>query len=154
MPELQGGLIAQGLHVAIVVARFNQFITERLLQGAQDAFVRHGGAEGDLDIVRVPGAFELPLAVQRLASGGRYQAVVALAAVVRGATPHFDYVSSAATTGLAQTMRETGVPVGFGVLTTDSVEQAIDRAGAKAGNKGCEAMLTAIEMANLLKVLD
>lgn len=154
MFELQGNLIAQGLRVAVVVARFNEFVTERLLDGAKDAFRRHGGAEADLTVVRVPGAFELPLAVQRLAAGKRFDAVVALAAVVRGATPHFDFVSSAATTGLAHAMRDSGVPVGFGVLTTDTVEQAIDRAGAKAGNKGCEAMLTAIEMANLLKVLD
>jgi 6,7-dimethyl-8-ribityllumazine synthase len=154
MPEMQGSLIATGLKVAIVVARFNQFITERLLQGALDTYLRHGGAEADVQVVRVPGAFELPLAVRRMAQGGRYGAVVALAAVVRGATPHFEYVSSAATTGLASVMRETGVPVGFGVLTCDTVEQAIDRAGAKAGNKGCEAMLTAIEMANLLKTLD
>ena len=154
MPEKQGALIATGLKVAIVVARFNQFITERLLDGALDAFRRHGGAEADVQVIRVPGAFELPLAVQRLAASGRYQAVVALAAVIRGATPHFEYVASAATSGLAQAMRESGVPVGFGVLTTETVEQAIDRAGAKAGNKGCEAMLTAIEMANLLKQLD
>jgi len=153
MPEQQGTLIATGLKVAIVVARFNQFVTERLLDGALNTYRQHGGAEADVQIVRVPGAFELPLAVQRLTAGGRYQAVVALAAVIRGATPHFDYVCSAAATGLAQAMREHGVPVGFGVLTTDTVEQAIDRAGTKAGNKGCEAMLTAIEMANLLKQL-
>jgi 6,7-dimethyl-8-ribityllumazine synthase len=154
MPDKQGSLIATGLKVAVVVARFNQFITERLLDGALDAYRQHGGAAADVEVIRVPGAFELPLAVQRLAQGGRYQAIVALAAVIRGATPHFEYVSSAASGGLAQVMRETGVPVGFGVLTTDTVEQAIDRAGAKAGNKGCEAMLTAIEMANLLKTLD
>jgi 6,7-dimethyl-8-ribityllumazine synthase len=153
MPEKVGALIATGLKVAIVVARFNQFVTERLLDGARDIFLRHGGAAGDLDVVRVPGAFELPLAAQRLAAGGRYQAIVALAAVVRGSTPHFEYVCATASSGLAQVMREHGVPVGFGVLTTDTVEQAIDRAGAKSGNKGAEAMLTAIEMANLLKQL-
>jgi len=154
MPEKEGALLAKGVKVAIVVARFNQFITERLLDGALDAFRRHGGAEGDVEVVRVPGAFELPLAAKRLAATGRYQALVALAAVVRGATPHFEYVSSAATSGLAQVMRDSGVPIGFGVLTTENVEQAIDRAGAKSGNKGAEAMLTAIEMANLLKQLN
>jgi 6,7-dimethyl-8-ribityllumazine synthase len=153
MPELEGSLIATELKVAIVVARFNQFITESLLDGARDAFRQHGGSDAALDVVRVPGAFELPLAAKRLAGSGRYGAIVALAAVVRGATPHFEYVSSAATAGLAEVMRESGVPIGFGVLTTDNMEQAIDRAGAKSGNKGAEAMLTAIEMANLLKRL-
>ena len=151
MPALEGALLASGLKVAIVVTRFNAFVTERLLEGALDAFRRMGGTDGDLSIVRVPGAFEMPVVAQRLAAGGRYQALVALAAVVRGDTPHFEYVSSAATMGLAQAARETGVPIGFGVLTTETVEQAIDRAGAKAGNKGAEAMQTAIEMANLLK---
>jgi 6,7-dimethyl-8-ribityllumazine synthase len=154
MTPKEGTLLAAGLKLAIVVARFNQFITDRLLDGATDAFLRHGGNVQDLEVVRVPGAFELPLIVRRLAEGGRFDAVVALGAVIRGETPHFDYVSSAATSGLAAVMNETGVPVGFGVLTTNTVEQAVDRAGAKAGNKGAEATLTAIEMANLLKILD
>jgi 6,7-dimethyl-8-ribityllumazine synthase len=154
MTPKEGTLLATGLKVAVVVARFNQFVTDRLLEGAVDAFVRHGGNAADLEIVRVPGAFELPLAVRRLAEGGRVDGVVALGAVIRGDTPHFDYVSSSATSGLAAAMNETGVPIGFGLLTTNTVEQAIDRAGAKAGNKGGEAMLTAIEMINLLKSLD
>ena len=153
MAELKGNCVASGLRVAIVVARFNEFVTESLLRGAREAFERQQGDPDQLDVVRVPGAFEVPLAVHRLAATGRYQALVALAAVVRGATPHFEYVSSSATTGLARVMLESGVPIGFGVLTTETVEQAIDRAGAKAGNKGAEAMLTAIEMANLLKSL-
>lgn len=153
MTEHVGQLDATGLKVALAVARFNQFVTERLLEGALDCFVRHGGALQDADVVRVPGAFELPLAVQKLAGSKKYQAVVALGAVIRGATPHFDYVCAAATRGLASAGLQTGVPVGFGLLTTDTVEQAVDRAGAKAGNKGWEAMLTAIEMANLLKKL-
>ena len=153
MTEYAGHLDAAGLKVGLVVARFNQFVTERLLEGALDCFVRHGGALQDADVVRVPSAFELPLAVRKLAASGRYRAVVALGAVIRGATPHFDYVCSAASGGLASAGLDSGVPVGFGLLTTDTVEQAVDRAGAKAGNKGWEAMLTAIEMANLLKKL-
>ena len=153
MPAIQGGLVATGLKVAIVVARFNEFVTERLLEGALDVHQRLGGAAADVQVIRVPGAFEMPVAVQKLAASGRYDAVVALAAVIRGATPHFDYVCSTASAGLAAVARETGVPVGFGMLTTETVEQAIDRAGAKAGNKGAESMQTAIEMANLLKQL-
>jgi 6,7-dimethyl-8-ribityllumazine synthase len=154
MPVLEGNLIATGLKVALVVARFNDVVTTRLLAGALDSFQRHGGAAQDALVVHVPGAFELPLVTRRLAATGRYNALVALAAVVRGGTPHFEYVCSAAATGLAQVTRETGVPIGFGVLTTDTLEQAIDRAGAKSGNKGAEAMLTAIEMANLLKQIE
>jgi 6,7-dimethyl-8-ribityllumazine synthase len=153
MTEYAGNLDAAGLKVGLAVARFNQFVTERLLEGALDCFVRHGGALQNADIVRVPGAFELPLAVRKLATSGRYRAVVALGAVIRGATPHFDYVCSTASSGLAAASLDSGVPVGFGLLTTETVEQAVDRAGAKGGNKGWEAMLTAIEMANLLKQL-
>ena len=153
MTVQEGNLIATGQKLAIVVARFNEFVTERLLQGATDAYTRHGGDPKHLMVVRVPGAFEVPLAVKKLAASGRYQGVVALAAVIRGATPHFDYVSSAATSGLSSVMLETGVPVGFGVLTVDTVDQAIDRAGAKSGNKGAEALLTVVEMINLLKAL-
>jgi 6,7-dimethyl-8-ribityllumazine synthase len=154
MATKEGRLKADGLKIAILVSRFNQFVTERLLEGALDAYQRMGGAREDVDVVRLPGAFEMPVVARRLAQGGRYQALVALAAVIRGATPHFEYVSSAATRGLSQVALETGVPVGFGVLTTETVEQAIDRAGAKAGNKGAEAMLTAIEMANLMQELE
>lgn len=154
MATREGGVVATGMKVAIAVSRFNQYVTERLLEGALDAFRRNGGNPEDADVVRVPGAFELPLVVKKLAASGRYDAVVALAAVIRGATAHFEYVSSAATSGLTTVALETGVPVGFGVLTTDTLEQAVDRAGAKAGNKGAEALLTAVEMANLLKAMD
>jgi 6,7-dimethyl-8-ribityllumazine synthase len=153
MGTKEGKLLASGLKMAVLVARFNSFITERLLEGALDAFARHGGKPDDLTVVRVPGAFEMPVAAKKLASTGKYSALVTLAAVIRGATPHFEFVSSAASSGLATVALETGVPIGFGVLTTDTVEQAIDRAGSKSGNKGAEAMVTAIEMANLLKEL-
>ncbi len=154
MADKQGALNASELKIAIVVARFNQFVTDRLLNGALNVFQRHGGEPAAVDVIHVPGAFELPLAANRLASSGRYDALVALAAVIRGATPHFDYVCSAASVGLSRAAQGTGVPIAFGVLTTDTLEQAIDRAGGKAGNKGTEAMTTAIEMANLLKALD
>jgi 6,7-dimethyl-8-ribityllumazine synthase len=153
MTEYVGQLDAAGLKMAVVVARFNQFITDRLLDAALDCFVRHGGALPDADVVRVPGAFELPLVTQKLAASGRYAAVVALGAVIRGSTPHFEYVCSTASNGLATIALETGVPIGFGLLTTDTVEQAVDRAGVKAGNKGWESMVTVIEMANVLKKL-
>jgi len=153
MATLEGRLDASGLRVALLVSRFNSFITESLLQGASGAFARHGGDPAQLDVVRMPGAFEMPAVAARLARGGRYDALVALGAVIRGATPHFDYVSATASQGLAAVARETGVPVGFGLLTCDTVEQAIERAGTKAGNKGEEAMATAIEMACLFKEL-
>lgn len=154
MATMEGRLIASGLRVAVLVSRFNQFVTERLVEGALDAFTRHGGDPEAVDVVRVPGAFEMPVAAKRLAATGRYDALVALAAVIRGETAHFEYVASSATSGLAQLALETGLPIGYGVLTTESVEQAVDRAGAKVGNKGAEAMLSAIEMANLLKEID
>ena len=147
---LEGDLQGQGLKVAIVASRFNSFITERLIEGAVDALRRHGVEEKDISLVKVPGSFELPLAVRR-ASAGKVDAVVALGALIRGGTPHFDYLSAEVTKGIAQVSLETGVPVAFGVLTTDTVEQAIERAGTKAGNKGFEAALSAIEMAKLLK---
>ena len=153
MGKVEGALTASGIRVGIVVSRFNSFITERLLEGALDTFTRHGGKIEDVDVVHVPGAFEMPLAAKRLAARGGYDALVALGAVVKGATPHFDYVASAATSGLSSVSLETGLPVAFGLLTTETVEQAIDRAGAKSGNKGSEAILTAIEMANLLREL-
>lgn len=153
MTAVEGRLIASGLRIGVIVTRFNQFVTDRLLDGALDAFTRHAGKPEDIRVVRVPGAFELPLVAKRMASSGDYDALVALGAVVRGETPHFDYVASAASNGLSKVAVECGVPIGFGVLTTETVEQAVNRAGAKAGNKGAEAMMTAIEMANLLKEL-
>ncbi|BDG58916.1 6,7-dimethyl-8-ribityllumazine synthase [Caldinitratiruptor microaerophilus] len=149
----QGSLVGTGLRIALAVSRFNDFITSSLLAGARDALIRHGVREEDIDVAWVPGAFELPLAVLRLAGSGRYDAVVALGAVIRGATPHFDYVAGEVTRGVGRAALESGVPVTFGVLTTDTVDQAIERAGTKAGNKGAEAALAAIEMANLLRIL-
>ncbi len=153
MKIYEGQLEARGLKVALVLSRFNSFITERLLEGAQDALLRHGGEEGNLAVVRVPGAFELPLAAKKLAESGRYEAVIALGAVIRGSTPHFDYVAAEVSKGLAQVSLHSGVPVAFGVLTCDTIEQAVERAGTKAGNKGFDAAMTAMEMANLLKAL-
>lgn len=151
MATHEGNLIATGLRAAVVVSRFNRYVTERLLSGALDSFVRHGGDPASADVVWVPGAYELPLAARHAAGAQHYHLVVALGAVIRGETPHFDYVAANAAGGLSRVSLDTGVPVGFGLLTTDSVEQAVERAGAKAGNKGAEAMETAIEMANLLK---
>jgi len=150
---IEGGLDARGLRFAIVVARFNSFITDRLLAGACDALSRSGCNMDEVEIVKVPGSWELPLAANTLAGQHRHDAIIALGAVIRGETPHFDYVAAHAASGLAQVPMETGVPVAFGVLTTNTVEQAIDRAGAKAGNKGFDAAMTAIEMANLLRQL-
>ncbi|MGA6992540.1 MAG: 6,7-dimethyl-8-ribityllumazine synthase [Candidatus Deferrimicrobiaceae bacterium] len=147
---VEGDLQGQGLKVAIVVSRFNSFITDRLMEGALDALRRHGVQEKDITLVKVPGSFELPLGVRR-ASSGKVDAVIALGALIRGGTPHFDYLSAEVTKGIAQVMHDSGVPVSFGVLTTDTVEQAIERAGSKAGNKGFEAALSAIEMAKLLR---
>ncbi|MDH5751884.1 MAG: 6,7-dimethyl-8-ribityllumazine synthase [Deltaproteobacteria bacterium] len=152
MNDKEGRPEAAGQKVAVIVSRFNQNITDRLLQGAREAFARSGGAEEDLTVVKVPGAYELPLAARKLA-GGQYDGIVALGAVVRGETPHFDYVCSAASEGLLRVMLDTGVPVGFGVITTDTIAQAMDRAGGKAGNKGAETMLTVLEMASLLRQL-
>lgn len=153
MSVIEGKLVAEGLKFAIVVSRFNSFITERLLEGALDCLLRHGVKEEDVDIVKVPGAFEIPLVAKKLAQKD-YDAVIALGAVIRGETPHFDYVAAEVSKGIASASLETGKPIAFGVLTTDTVEQAIDRAGTKAGNKGWEAALSAIEMANLLKKVE
>jgi len=150
---LEGKLVASDSRFGIVLGRFNSFIGERLLEGAMDALVRHGADEENIDVARVPGSFEIPLAAQRMAASGRYDAVICLGAVIRGATPHFDYVSAEVSKGIASVSLETGVPVAFGVLTTDTVEQAVERAGTKAGNKGFDAALSAIEMVNLLKVI-
>ncbi len=149
----EGNLNAEGLKFAIVVSRFNSFITERLLEGALDCLVRHGCNKDNIEIFKTPGAFEIPLVAKKLAEKD-YDAVIALGAVIRGETPHFDYVAAEVSKGVASVSLETGKPVIFGVLTTDTVEQAIDRAGAKAGNKGWEAALAAIEMANLLKGME
>ncbi len=146
-------LDAKGLRCGLVVSRFNSFISERLVEGAMDALLRHGAEEKNIQQVRVPGAFEIPLAAQKMATGGRFDAVICLGAVIRGATPHFDYVSSEVSKGVASVSLQTGVPIAFGVLTTDNLEQAIERAGTKAGNKGFDAAMSAIEMANLLKAL-
>jgi 6,7-dimethyl-8-ribityllumazine synthase len=147
---IEGDLQGQGLKVAIVTSRYNGFITDRLVEGALDALRRHGVQEKDITLVKVPGSFELPLAVRR-ASAGKVDAVIALGALIRGGTPHFDYLSAEVTKGIAQVTLDSGVPVSFGVLTTDTLEQAIERAGTKAGNKGFEAALSAIEMAKLLR---
>ena len=149
----EGQLSATGLRFAIVVSRFNSFITERLLAGAQDALRRTGAAEDMIDVVKVPGSWEVPLVAGELARQHRYDAVICLACVIRGETPHFDYVAAEAAKGVAHVASETGVPVAFGVLTTNTLEQAIDRAGAKGGNKGADAAMTAIEMANLMRTL-
>ncbi|MDF2720557.1 MAG: ribH [Paenibacillus sp.] len=154
MAHFEGNLISQGYKYGIVVGRFNEFITSKLLGGAMDAFKRHGAAEEDVDIAWVPGAFEIALIAQKMAASGKYDAVVTLGAVIRGSTPHFDYVCNEAAKGVAAVALKTGVPTIFGVLTTDSIEQAIERAGTKAGNKGWEAAVTAIEMVNLTKQLE
>lgn len=150
----EGQLDARGLKMALVLSRFNSFITERLLEGAQDALARHGAEAADLAVIRVPGAFELPLAARKLAESGRYDAVIALGTVIRGSTPHFDYVAAEVSKGLAQVSLQSGLPVAFGVLTCDTIDQAIERAGTKAGNKGFDAAMTAIEMVNLFKAMD
>lgn len=151
--ELDGELDASGHRFGIVVSRFNDLVTGKLLDGALDALRRHGAAGTDVDVARVPGSWEIPLTAERMAASGEYDAVVCLGAVIRGETPHFEYVSNQAAKGVARASRESGVPVTFGVLTTDTAEQAIDRAGVKHGNKGKEAAEAAIEMANLLPEL-
>ncbi len=151
---IEGELLARDLRFAFVAARFNDFVVEPLLRGALDALKRHGATETQIEIVRVPGAFDIPIVARKLALSRRYDALIALGAVVRGQTPHFDYVAGECASGLARIALETGVPVAFGVLTTDTMEQAVDRAGGKAGNKGADAALAAIEMANLLRRLE
>lgn len=153
MTVYEGSLDGQDLGIAIVVARFNDFIGERLLAGAQHALRRHSVPNEQVDVVWVPGSFEIPLAVRRLALSGRYNAIICLGAVIRGSTAHFDHVAGQAAAGIAAAARETGVPAIFGILTTDTIEQAIERAGTKAGNKGYDAAVAAVEMANLLRSL-
>jgi 6,7-dimethyl-8-ribityllumazine synthase len=149
----EGKLVASGLRFGIVVSRFNDLITRRLLSGALDTLDRHEADEKNVDIAMVPGAFELPLVAQKMVESGRYDAVICLAAIIRGATPHFEYVAGEAAKGIAKVSLDTGVPVIYGVVTADSIEQAVERAGTKAGNRGADAARSAIEMANLLKAL-
>jgi len=154
MTEYEGKLQLRDAHFALLVSRFNGFVVESLLRGAVDALKRHGAEEDDLHIVRVPGAFEMPLIAQRLAASKKYDAIIALGAVIRGGTPHFEYVAGECTKGLASVALKYDIPVAFGVLTVDTIEQAIERAGTKAGNKGVEAALSAIEMIDLLRNLE
>ncbi len=151
---VEGKLNAENLRFAIIVGRFNSLITEKLLEGAIDCIIRHGGIEDNITIIRVPGSFEIPLAAKKAAKSGNYDAVICLGAVIRGATPHFEYVASEVTKGIAQISLETEIPVSYGILTTDTIEQAIERAGTKMGNKGFDAALTAIEMANLIDEIE
>ncbi len=151
---IEGKLQAEGKKFGIVVGRFNNFISDRLLEGALDALIRSGASENDIDVVKVPGAFEIPLLSKKMAQKGKYNAIICLGAVIRGATPHFDYVSAEATKGIATVSMQHGIPVVLGILTTDTIEQAIERAGTKAGNKGWESAISAVEMANLIEILD
>ncbi len=151
MRVLEGEVSGKGLRFCIVASRFNDFITARLIDGAVDALRRHGAEYENITIVRVPGSFEIPLTVKRLAEKGEYDAILALGTIIRGATPHFEYVASETAKGIAVASMDTGVPVAFGVITADTIEQAIERAGSKAGNKGWDAAITAMEMANLIK---
>jgi len=149
--RFEGMLVGKGLKFGLVVARFNEFFTGKLLEGAQDALARHGVNDEDIDIAWTPGSFEIPLIAQKLARSKKYDAVICLAAVIRGSTPHFDYISAEVTKGIAQVNLDSGIPVIYGVITTDTLEQAIERSGTKAGNKGFDAAVSAIEMANLVK---
>ncbi|MDL2269269.1 6,7-dimethyl-8-ribityllumazine synthase [Desulfosarcina sp. OttesenSCG-928-A07] len=152
MPNLiEAGLIGKGKRFAIIASRFNDFITDRLVGGALDALTRSGVDDGDIDLIKVPGAYEIPLVAQRVAESKKYHAVICLGAVIRGATPHFDYVCAEAAKGIAQAAMAASLPVMFGILTTDTIEQAIERAGTKAGNKGWDTAVAAIEMANLME---
>ena len=151
---IEGDLVARDMRIAIVAARFNEFVVESLIKGAVDCLRRHGANDSDLELVRVPGSYEMPLAVSRVAASRRFDGIIALGAVIRGGTPHFDYVAGECVRGLSAASKEHGVPVGFGVLTVDTIEQAIERAGTKAGNKGEEAALAVVEMVSLLRQLD
>lgn len=153
MKTFEGQLTTSNEKFCIIISRFNDFIGSKLLSGAVDELKRHGVSDDNIDVVKVPGAFEIPLAAQKFAKSGKYNALITLGAVIKGSTPHFDYVSAEVSKGVAHVSLETGVPVIFGVLTTDNIEQAIERAGTKAGNKGADAAKTAIEMANLVKLV-
>ena len=150
---IEGGLVIENARFCLVAARFNSFVVESLVEGAIDTLKRHGAAESDITLVRLPGAFEMPVALEKIAAKGDYDAIIALGAVIRGGTPHFDYVAGECVKGMSQVSLKHGVPIAFGVLTVDTIEQAIERAGTKAGNKGAEATLSAIEMVNLLRQL-
>ena len=150
---IEGALNAKGMRFSIVVSRFNDFINAKLLDGALDALSRHGADEDNVSIVKVPGSFEIPLMAKKLADSGNYDAIICLGAVIRGATPHFEYISAEVTKGIATVALDSGIPVSFGILTTDNIEQAIERAGTKSGNKGWDAALAAVEMVNLVKVV-
>jgi len=155
MPRIiEGEITGKGIKVSIVVSRFNDFISQRLLDGALDALKRHGVSDNQVTVAKVPGAFEIPAVAKRLASGGKYDCVICLGAVIRGATPHFEYISNQVSRGVAAVAFESGIPVTFGVLTSDTLEQAIERAGAKSGNKGWDAAVSAMELVNLYKVLE
>ncbi len=154
MNEITGELTAGGLRLAVVVSRFNSAITERLLQGARDTFLRSGGDEGSFTVVRVPGSFEIPMTALRVAQSGNFDAIVCLGCLIRGETPHFDYLSAEVTRGIGEVALRTGLPVVYGVLTTETVEQALNRSGIKSGNKGSDAVQAAIEMANLFRKLE
>ena len=154
MPRIiEGKLTAKGKRFGIVLGRFNDFISDRLLGGAMDALVRLGAEDADIDVAKVPGAFEIPLAAKKMVASGRYDAVICLGAIIRGSTPHFDFVAAEVSKGIAQVSLDSGVPVLFGVLTTDTIEQAIERAGSKAGNKGWSTAMAAVEMVNLLEAM-
>jgi len=148
---IEGKLDAKGVKTAIIASRFNDFITSKLVEGALDCLARHGASPSDITLIKVPGSFEIPLAAQKAAGTGAYDAVICLGTLIRGQTPHFDFIASEATKGIAQASLKTGVPITFGIITADNLDQAVDRAGAKSGNKGFEAALGAIEMADLMK---
>ena len=150
---IEGKLNAQGVRFGIVVSRFNDFINKRLLDGALDALARHGAEDKKISVIKVPGSFEIPLMAKKLADSGKYDAIICLGAVIRGATPHFEYISAEVTKGIAKVTLDSGMPISFGILTTDNIEQAIERAGTKSGNKGWDAALAAIEMVNLLRLV-
>ncbi len=155
MPKFhEAKLIAEGKKFALVVSRFNDFITEKLLTGALDALIRSGAADQDIEVVKVPGAFEIPVVAKKMAKSNRFDAVICLGAVIRGSTPHFDYISAEVSKGVAMAGMESEIPIIFGVITTDTIEQAIERAGTKAGNKGWDAAIAAVEMANLFEIID
>lgn len=153
MKKYEGELQAKGLKFAVIVSRFNEFITNKLLDGAVDALLRHGSSEDNIDVIKVPGSFEIPLAAKKIAKKKSYDAIICLGTIIRGATPHFEYVASEAAKGIALVSLEAEIPVAFGVITADTIEQAIERAGTKSGNKGWDAALVAVEMAQLLKKL-
>jgi 6,7-dimethyl-8-ribityllumazine synthase len=153
MKIIEGELQAKGLKFGIVISRFNDFITSKLLEGAKDALLRHGAKEDDIDVVKVPGSFEIPIIAKKMALKQMYNAIICLGTVIRGATPHFEYISAEVSKGIASASMDTGVPIAFGVITCDTIEQAVERAGTKSGNKGWDAAITAIEMAQLLKKL-